>query len=80
VRCKTCHYPLANLAENRCPECGREFDPNDPSTVDLSTMRPGTRVAIRIAIAAVLLIGLLTGVVAIYVYWSFSSAFSNFHP
>jgi hypothetical protein len=32
VRCKTCHYSLANLTEHRCPECGRPFDPHDPST------------------------------------------------
>lgn len=32
MRCKTCRYSLANLTANRCPECGREFDPNDPRT------------------------------------------------
>ncbi len=32
MRCKACHYSLANLTKNRCPECGRAFDPNDPST------------------------------------------------
>jgi hypothetical protein len=30
VRCPSCKYDLRNLSENRCPECGREFDPNDP--------------------------------------------------
>jgi rRNA maturation protein Nop10 len=34
MRCKSCHYSLKNLTEHRCPECGREFDPNDPSTFD----------------------------------------------
>src|SRR4051812_10521232 len=29
MRCKTCRYNLAHLPECRCPECGREFDPND---------------------------------------------------
>lgn len=32
MRCLSCLYDLRNLAEHRCPECGREFDPNDPST------------------------------------------------
>ena len=32
VRCKSCYYPLKKLPNHRCPECGREFDPNDPST------------------------------------------------
>jgi hypothetical protein len=32
MRCKTCRYSLSKLTEHRCPECGRAFDPNDPST------------------------------------------------
>lgn len=36
MRCKSCHYSLANLTsrggEHRCPECGRAFDPGDPDT------------------------------------------------
>lgn len=32
MHCLTCHYDLAHLAENRCPECGRAFDPADPNT------------------------------------------------
>jgi hypothetical protein len=32
VRCKTCHYSLANLTEHRCPECGTAFNPRDPGT------------------------------------------------
>ena len=31
-----CRYRLTDLAANRCSECGRAFDPNDLSTVDLS--------------------------------------------
>jgi hypothetical protein len=27
-----CRYPLDGLLSNRCPECGREFDPNNPHT------------------------------------------------
>ncbi len=32
-RCLTCDYPLLSLSENRCPECGRGFDPADPRTM-----------------------------------------------
>jgi hypothetical protein len=32
VRCLSCKYDLSHLAEHRCPECGREFDPSDPTT------------------------------------------------
>lgn len=32
MRCKACDYPLTNLAEHRCPECGRAFDLANPKT------------------------------------------------
>lgn len=32
MRCLSCHYDLRNLVENRCPECGRAFDPQDFGT------------------------------------------------
>jgi hypothetical protein len=35
ARCLSCGYLLRGLTENRCPECGRPFDPNDPRTVNL---------------------------------------------
>ena len=34
MRCKTCRYPLTNLPEPRCPECGRAFDPDVPGTFE----------------------------------------------
>lgn len=38
MRCLSCKYDLKNLrgAEHRCPECGREFDPNDSETFETS--------------------------------------------
>lgn len=30
--CLDCRYPLIGLRDTRCPECGRLFDPSDPST------------------------------------------------
>ena len=30
--CRKCGYPLHSLAESRCPECGRPFDPGRPWT------------------------------------------------
>lgn len=30
--CCDCGYVLAGLSEDRCPECGRRFDPQDPRT------------------------------------------------
>jgi hypothetical protein len=39
VRCKTCHYSLANLTERRCPECGLHFDPRDSRTFETAESR-----------------------------------------
>lgn len=36
VYCRECHYPLANLKEHRCPECGREFDPGNRCTYSVT--------------------------------------------
>jgi hypothetical protein len=30
--CLGCNYPLRDLDTRRCPECGRAFDPDDPTT------------------------------------------------
>ncbi len=32
MRCLGCGYQLKHLPENRCPECGRTFDPDDDKT------------------------------------------------
>ena len=41
--CTGCNYALRGLSEPRCPECGRPFDPDDFSTMNLG--RPLNRVA-----------------------------------
>jgi len=33
--CVGCGYSLRQLASNRCPECGRPFDPSDPATMSI---------------------------------------------
>ena len=38
--CRGCSYPLNFLPENRCPECGRDFDPADPKTFKKLQRRP----------------------------------------
>src|SRR3954469_11977685 len=39
LRCIGCGYALIGLTQNRCPECGREFDPHNPLTTDSSVYR-----------------------------------------
>src|SRR5262245_3992799 len=57
MRCLTCHYPLLNLTEHRCPECGAAFDPNNPFTFDSGFNPPRWEVMLG---WFMLLIGLLT--------------------
>lgn len=33
MRCVGCGHILEGLPENRCPECGQVFDPDDPRTL-----------------------------------------------
>lgn len=33
--CRDCNYALRGLPENRCPDCGRVFDPDDPDTMNM---------------------------------------------
>lgn len=67
MRCKNCHYSLANLTEHRCPECGNAFDPNDPTTFEhKGNLRFGSALIRKlllvwaIASVGVLAIGLIT--------------------
>jgi hypothetical protein len=50
ARCRGCDYQLRELLLPRCPECGREFDPNDPLT--FRSRRTG-RVKLRRAVVAI---------------------------
>ncbi len=43
ARCLGCGYALRGLIEPRCPECGRAFDPNDPTTYSSETRLDGWR-------------------------------------
>jgi len=37
--CRRCRYPLQDLTEHRCPECGRSFDPDNHATFRASPRR-----------------------------------------
>ena len=39
AQCLGCRYEVRNLPEDRCPECGRTFDPNDAETLYIPTFR-----------------------------------------
>lgn len=73
--CRQCGYELIGLSENRCPECGRVFDPTDRRTY---LRHPKgwqrrmwlRRIAIGVLAATVLLAMLMTIVLAVaYQRW-----------
>jgi hypothetical protein len=74
--CLTCSYKLASLRVAVCPECGRAFERDDPSTFDSRTR--SQRLLLRVAtslLIAVLCFGVMTGAT-----WIASHlAFSTFH-
>ena len=41
--CVACGYPLYGLPSQTCPECGRWFDPRDPSTFRVGGQTPDWR-------------------------------------
>ena len=51
-----CRYRLKGLAANRCPECGRAFDPNDETTFD-GASRDFTRSRLPRPVRAAIVLG-----------------------
>ncbi|MDB5330772.1 MAG: hypothetical protein JWP03_1923 [Phycisphaerales bacterium] len=61
--CIDCNYPLQGLADPRCPECGRGFDPANPKTMNLGRpigsrarwlLRPTGRPTVVVALLALI--------------------------
>ena len=49
--CRECGYALVGLTSNRCPECGREFDPSDSATFRQRPLHGWAMRALKIALA-----------------------------
>jgi hypothetical protein len=63
MRCKNCHYALEGLAEHRCPECGRAFDPDDAlSTAPAHDLMP------RSVLAAATVLSLCVPFVLVFLF------------
>lgn len=61
ICCPGCRYELTGLAAGVCPECGRGFDPSDPSTVwDVRARRKaGIRRRVRLGVVTVVCLAVL---------------------
>jgi predicted amidophosphoribosyltransferase len=42
IYCSRCSYDLRNAAGDRCPQCGKPFDPSDRLTYRSEPHTPGT--------------------------------------
>jgi hypothetical protein len=51
MRCLTCKYDLRKLAEHRCPECGRVFDPSDPNSFGIEPPKNHPRLTMMLLLA-----------------------------
>jgi len=60
ARCLGCGYELRGLPEPVCPECGRVFDPTDPTTFDTRTDAQRRRHVFRRVAIVVAVVGLIT--------------------
>ena len=65
-RCLGCGYVLDGLPENRCPECGRGFDPADPDTFATSIASGLPLLASSLGALVVVVLGPLT-----FLLWPF---------
>lgn len=52
--CARCFYSLRGLAEARCPECGKSFDPADPRTFSFTPRSDRLRKAARRTASSIL--------------------------
>ncbi len=66
--CRQCQYDLRGQIEFRCPECGRDYDPEDPSTFEDALPSSPKRFLLRLRRSRVVLIGVATLALAAYSY------------
>ena len=60
IYCLGCGYCLEGLSEDRCPECGRSFEPNGPGTFALEpTLGLWRRPGVGLLVFSLLGLGLL---------------------
>ncbi|MHC5002063.1 MAG: hypothetical protein ACYTJ0_02975 [Planctomycetota bacterium] len=63
--CRSCQYDLTGLDTGRCPECGRPFDPSDPTTFE--TRRRGLQALLGIGLAAAIAVAVILGFRAAFI-------------
>ena len=70
ARCMACRYILDGCTSASCPECGRPFDLNDPSTYLGADRRVFAWESVVAAVALVVCLGLLLPEVGVTRTWS----------
>jgi hypothetical protein len=72
MRCLKCKYDLSHLAEHRCPECGRVFNPLVPQTYESGERRADGRL-----VGTLLLLALVSTLILFL--WLVASFMSSFY-
>lgn len=83
ARCRRCDYPLRGLTEPRCPECGRDFDPENPKTYHVRSRRQltprfgsrGHALDRTAYLAAFVLAGIVAAVVELIGGWAWNELY-----
>jgi len=73
MRCLNCKYDLRQLSEHRCPECGREFDPDDPQTFELPTQQTKQSEGFH-------LLAIMSGALLVLLYFAFAKPSDYWRP
>ncbi len=68
--CRDCGYSLHRLGTAKCPECGRPFDPDDPTTfASRSRRRQLRRIENRLVLAGLAMALLVLGIFHLDLLW-----------
>ena len=83
--CRKCFYALEGLDTNRCPECGRAFDPGDRRTYRRRPpwMSPGRRRALVATIVTTVYFGSYYSMARVSSQWAadrLAYAYERFEP
>jgi hypothetical protein len=69
IFCRHCGYNLSALPQNRCPECGRPFDPNNPRTFSKHSGSPVRRHWAKRIVVSLLAFLLLATAAGLSLWW-----------
>jgi hypothetical protein len=80
MRCLECAYNLHSLTERRCPECGKEFDPDDPSTYELTSPALRRRARAKLAFILAATANAIVGALSVVLFFVAITSMEGLQP